>query len=255
MHKLKRQRSTLLHSITNCSNHTSSVIRFFKSHSNSLPMLQSGPTCEASDGQLTPAAVSLPNRLWEWAVKKRVFLTAALVTILVVEDILAGESPHLLWSYHQDIRGSIGLVLIGVGLFVRSWAAGTLLKDTMLCTTGPYAMIRNPLYLGSALMMVGFCSLIGDWDNCLLLSVVGVLIYWPKIKKEESLLSTLFGVQWSQYAQRTPRIMPTSLQLRSAFTHWSWKRWLANREYKAILGTLMGLVAIEIWHLLRGRNM
>ncbi len=46
------------------------------------------------------------------------------------------------------------IALLGLGL--RAWAAGHIRKNAALATSGPYAYTRNPLYLGSFLLGVGF---------------------------------------------------------------------------------------------------
>ncbi len=44
----------------------------------------------------------------------------------------------------------IGLPIAVAGLFLRAWATGHLAKNQQLATTGPYAYVRNPLYVGNA---------------------------------------------------------------------------------------------------------
>ena len=56
----------------------------------------------------------------------------------------------------------LGTGMALAGLAIRSWAAGTLHKMKELTRSGPYAMVRNPLYVGSFFMMFGFCALIAD---------------------------------------------------------------------------------------------
>ena len=63
-----------------------------------------------------------------------------------------------------------GLSLVLAGLAIRMWAAGFAgrhtrseqIEGSKLATTGPYAHLRNPIYLGSALLGVGMVLLIGD---------------------------------------------------------------------------------------------
>jgi len=55
--------------------------------------------------------------------------------------------PYLLW----------GLPLVVIGLALRTWALGYLTKNAALCTSGPYAYTRNPLYLGSLFILAGTC--------------------------------------------------------------------------------------------------
>src|SRR5215813_1475703 len=49
-----------------------------------------------------------------------------------------------------------GSILVALGLGIRTLASGYVLKNEELATTGPYAYTRNPLYLGSLILAVGF---------------------------------------------------------------------------------------------------
>jgi protein-S-isoprenylcysteine O-methyltransferase Ste14 len=53
----------------------------------------------------------------------------------------------------------IGMVLIFLGEGIRTWAAGHLQKNEVLTVTGPYAYVKNPLYIGSIFITAGFCIL------------------------------------------------------------------------------------------------
>ena len=92
-----------------------------------------------------------------WLVRRRVALTIVLLALAIALDVLVGALRDLLGS------GGLGTLASGAailaGLFLRSWAAGTIRKWERLATTGPYACVRHPLYLGSILLMLGFCGL------------------------------------------------------------------------------------------------
>ena len=88
---------------------------------------------------------------------------------------------------------------------MRSWAAGFLTKSTQLTMTGPYRLVRNPLYLGSFLMVVGICLLIGDPENIWICAAVLAVLYIPKVRSEEHFLASKFPGEWPQYAASTPR--------------------------------------------------
>ena len=54
-------------------------------------------------------------------------------------------------------------VIAVLGILVRLWASGHVKKDKVLATTGPYAYVRHPLYVGNHLITFGFCLASGLW--------------------------------------------------------------------------------------------
>jgi hypothetical protein len=113
-------------------------------------------------------------------------------------------------------------------------------------TTGPYALVRHPLYVGSFLMMVGFCTIIDDGENIAFVMGPFLALYLIAVRKEERALATRFAAQWSAYARETPRFLPRRLP-RDPFAAWSARQWLSNREYQAVLASLAGLAGLEVW--------
>ena len=49
----------------------------------------------------------------------------------------------------------LGMLIAAIGLMVRIWATGWLCKNDELAMQGPYALTRNPLYLGTCLIALG----------------------------------------------------------------------------------------------------
>ena len=147
-----------------------------------------------------------------------------------------------------DLNSVLGLALVVGGLALRSWAAGILHKTTELTTSGPYALIRHPLYVGSFMMMVGFCSLIGDRENIWFVLGPFAFMYVVKLLHEERSLSKKFGARWQEYVRVVPRFVPTRLPT-NGFAAWKGRQWFTNREYQAVAATALGLMAIEAWSL------
>lgn len=136
-----------------------------------------------------------------------------------------------------------------LGLAIRSWAAGSLNKSRHLTQTGPYALTRNPLYLGSFLIMAAYCLLLRDLPS--LLFALGPLtaLYRLQVHFEEKRLLFLFPQEWPGYAARVPRWLPQAFPP-AACEGWSWFEWKRNREFRLLLGTLAGVVAVTVWHTL-----
>ena len=76
------------------------------------------------------------------------------------------------------IGGGIALL----GLLIRAWASGHIRKASVLAVTGPYAFTRNPLYVGSFIMGVGFTVAAGVWWLGLVFAALFIGIYLPVIR-------------------------------------------------------------------------
>src|SRR5206468_2013581 len=94
------------------------------------------------------------------------------------------------------------------GLLLRAWASGHLRKNEMLATTGPYAYTRNPLYLGSFLIGLGFTIAAAQILLTIIFIVMILGIYLPVMRVESATLATLFGRKYDRYAKEVPLLFP-----------------------------------------------
>jgi protein-S-isoprenylcysteine O-methyltransferase Ste14 len=143
----------------------------------------------------------------------------------------------------------LGLIGILPGLLVRTLASGYLRKNEALATSGPYAYTRNPLYLGSLLMGIGFAVAARSWLIGAALAIMFFAIYLPVIHDEEEFLRGKFA-EFEEYAQRVPRIWPRFSRqagiggnLPSEF---SLGLYLKHREYNALLGTVAIITGLAL---------
>jgi protein-S-isoprenylcysteine O-methyltransferase Ste14 len=122
---------------------------------------------------------------------------------------------------------------------LRGWAAGHLAKNQDLATSGPYAYMRNPLYVGTLLVAAGLVIAARQWTLAVLFTAVFVLIYLPVIELEEQHLRKLFPT-YSDYAARVPLLLPRGKRTSSSG---SFRRalYMRNQEYQALIGYLVGL--------------
>lgn len=180
----------------------------------------------------------------EFVIRRRVPISIMLFGGLIVKDLVTGVVPHDILD-PTDPKSMLGLAAVLCGLAVRSWAAGFLVKDTELTTAGPYALVRNPLYLGSFLMIAGFCLLIDDPANMWICPATLLMLYWPKIRREEQGLAKRFPEAWSRYVSHTSRLVPR-LNRVPQLHGWLIAQWMKSREYKAVLATTVALVALKL---------
>jgi protein-S-isoprenylcysteine O-methyltransferase Ste14 len=136
---------------------------------------------------------------------------------------------------------ALGVILIVPGLLIRARASGHVRKNEALATSGPYAYTRNPLYLGSLLIGLGFAVAARSWWVGLVLVAMFFAIYIPVIRDEETFLRRTFP-EFEEYARRVPRLLPRFRASGAASTGFSWELYLKHREWNALLGS-MGMMA------------
>ena len=134
---------------------------------------------------------------------------------------------------------ALGAILIVPGLLIRALASGHVRKNEALATSGPYAYTRNPLYLGSLLMGVGFAVAARSWWVGIVLVVMFLAIYLPVIRDEEAFLLRKFP-EFEEYARRVPRMLPRNVLVRSddKAGEFSSDLYLKHREYNALIGAV-----------------
>ena len=125
-----------------------------------------------------------------------------------------------------------GAVIALPGEAIRVWASGHLQKEREVTRSGPYRRVRHPLYLGSAIIGVGFAIATWSvWSALVVLLYLGVTLT-AAIRTEEARLASRYGGEYAAY--REGRAAP----VRRAF---SWAQVMSNREYRALAGFAIAL--------------
>lgn len=146
----------------------------------------------------------------------------------------------------------LGLLVALLGEALRFWAAGHIRKAEELARTGPYAWVRNPLYLGSFVMSCGvalMCTSTTRWLSSLVIwAAVLATFRWPyaqKIRLEEEDLRGRFGDAFEQYRLAVPAFFAAPSGLRAALREggFSWALAVKNKELKT-LWALLGLAVV-----------
>src|SRR5205085_12629546 len=144
----------------------------------------------------------------EWCVRRRVQISVAVFAALIGLDLFFFRSrPRDIFN-PADGLAMVSVALVFVGLLIRAWAAGMLRKQKQLATTGPYALVRHPLYFGSFLMMIGFGIIVHDPLMLWIIAGPLVWLYWQTIRSEEQRVAKFFAADWALYAAKVPRLIP-----------------------------------------------
>ena len=132
-----------------------------------------------------------------------------------------------------------GAVVGAAGEALRIWAAGHLEKGREVTNTGPYAMTRHPLYVGSTIMGAGLAIAAHSLAVAVLVFAYLAATITAAIRSEEAHLTDKFGGHYPAYREGTA--VPGARQF-------SVERVMRNREYRALLGflTVLGLLGIRM---------
>ena len=144
----------------------------------------------------------------------------------------------------------LGLAIISLGEVLRFWAAGHLRKNDVLTTTGPYAYVKHPLYIGTMLITMGFCIMA---DNIYILAVALLAFsfyYLPyKNKVEDERMKKLFGEAYLDYAEKVPDYIPRLSPYERSRGKWRWRTFIENSEEGIVALEAIGvfLIGMRLW--------
>ncbi len=146
---------------------------------------------------------------------------------------------YLAFARPQPTTLVVGAVIAFVGVLVRAWASGHIMKNDRLATTGPYAHTRNPLYFGSFLIGAGFAIAA---HPALLLVVIAfwVLVYMPTIERERVRIKRQFPDAYPAYEENVPSFVPRATPWRQSGPDersqpFSFELYMKHGEWKAAL--------------------
>ena len=176
--------------------------------------------------------------------KLTVFILAAAMLFFTREP-----NPYML---------AVGVLLASIGEFFRIWGAGHLTKNLELTTSGPYAHLRHPLYVGTGLVMFGLllpATIPPDWVPnfsapnfyILIVAFLGYAFYYfpYKNQNEAERMIRRFGEDAEHWVANVPQFIPRPTRYeRAKDKKWSWKQTVHNSEAGVPFAILAGFVII-----------
>ncbi len=130
------------------------------------------------------------------------------------------------------------------GLLLRAWAAGHLRKGQALAASGPYAYVRNPLYLGSLLAGLGLGVATGSAAVVVAIALVFLVWHLPVVWEEEAHLRKIIP-DFRAYEGRVPRFVPSLVPRCSTSARFDRRLYVRNREYLAFAA--FAAFALLLW--------
>lgn len=165
----------------------------------------------------------------------------------------------LLLSRPTPASVALGCVPVVLGLALRAWAVGHLVKTQQLTVTGPYAHLRHPLYLGTLLVALGFASMLRGWPSLVALGVAGAWFFGRYLPRKETVesarLSARHGEVYDRYRAAVPALWPRRVAWRPCAAdaekletdrRWRLERFDRNNELGPPLASALGVLIVAL---------
>jgi protein-S-isoprenylcysteine O-methyltransferase Ste14 len=156
------------------------------------------------------------------ASEKSVDRFATIAVLFVAFYLLYAEWPRWPWLQQRFVPAErsivlLGIVLTSVGVAVAIWARRTLgeywsarvtLKEEhRLIRSGPYRWVRHPIYTGMFVATAGTALVVGQW-RAMLAVILLLVAHSRKALREEAMLTSEFGDEYSAYRRSTGFLFP-----------------------------------------------
>ncbi len=174
-----------------------------------------------------------------WVQGKLTAKTVPLVVLILLLIWFARPTPGFFGT---------GLAVVILGEALRAWAAGHLRKNEEVTTSGPYAHVKNPLYLGTLLILIGFCVMAANLWGLAIGVPLFFLYYVPyKRTRESARLEARFGERWHAYNEAVPDYLPRLSRYRDAApVRWSLELFRRNSEHGTAAAVAGGVLLLAV---------
>ena len=141
---------------------------------------------------------------------------------------------------------AIGCVVVCVGVLIRAWASGHIRKAKTLAVSGPYGYTRNPLYLGSLILGLGFTVAAGVWWLAILFCILFLGIYLPVMRVEIGDMRRIFGEEFDEYERNVPLLIPRFTLWKNTGEKFDFQLYSQYREYRAAIGAAVVVTILAL---------
>jgi protein-S-isoprenylcysteine O-methyltransferase Ste14 len=155
---------------------------------------------------------------WFDRIRYREIYRQSIGLLLILVCAIAAEPGHG--------RVLAGFAMAAAGQAFRIFAAGTIFKNRQLATSGAYALVRHPLYLGNILILGGFVLASANLWVALAVLVFFLVWYPAAVAYEDGKLERLFEDEWRDWRARTGAVFPRGVDWRGLAA----ARWQARQS-------------------------
>jgi len=120
--------------------------------------------------------------------------------------------PPAAWPFWVGAASTLAGILFTVWARVhlgRNWSGVVTVKeDHELIQSGPYGIVRHPIYSGLLLAFAGSALARGEWRGVVAVAIVA-WAFWRKLRTEERWMRERFGSAYQSYSERVPALVPS----------------------------------------------
>ncbi|MFO7695199.1 MAG: isoprenylcysteine carboxylmethyltransferase family protein [Vicinamibacterales bacterium] len=188
----------------------------------------------------------------------RLFRWRSYLPLIFIPIVIAGvmtTAPPFSTRLGERIWEAASVAVALAGLLLRVWAVGSAPSGTserstvnprasQLRTTGPYSIVRHPLYLANGLMALGLSLFPGVWYLPIIL-VLATWLYYERIAiREEAFLADRFGSEFDAWSSRVRASRPSFAGYTRSAIPFSWKKVLRH-EFHGLLVVAAGAFVFD----------
>lgn len=141
-------------------------------------------------------------------------LWARWIPAALLNDRLFPWAPWEFWIAASITALGLLLTVCARVYLGPNWSGVVTIKQGHeLIDTGPYALVRHPIYTGLLVAFIGSAIALGEWRGVLAV-LLAWAAFWRKLRVEERWMIERFGEQYRAYRKRVPALVPS----------WKWRR-------------------------------
>lgn len=179
-----------------------------------------------------------------------IIIFLAFILLILFPPLFLRSARVTFWG---DAAKILGIEFIILGQILRASARGYKSENSgsghSLIQGGPYALVRNPMYLGILLIGLGIVLALFNWWVIVIFLSIFIWRYIILIFKEEKKLSAMFPGIYKDYQQKVPRLLPSSVAVlqKDMSEYFPLKLPWLKKEFGSILAVLLIVLFLEGW--------
>jgi protein-S-isoprenylcysteine O-methyltransferase Ste14 len=178
----------------------------------------------------------------------RLFNQPTLRKVLVKSRVLLGIAAVAGILYAMNPAWLLpGFLVSMFGEAIQLWCFASLDKGRTLAFNGPYAFVRNPMYLGRYFILLGGLMVLGKWWVLVLFTVVYYFYMVNRVKREEAHLRGPLGAAYEDYLRTVNRFMPGAPKPGSRLGFWDWRLLKQNHGGANLVATVVFWLLAWAW--------